>query len=421
MIRVISLILFVGLSFAVTPQSKTDKLKREQKKLENKITNTKSLLKKVTSNREASLNELKLIENQIKSREALLKVYDNQVRMADVYISEKQERVEELTKRMEKLKNQYKEMVLYAYKNRNKNGQMMFVLSSDSYYEAQKRNKYLKSVSALHKKQAALIIQDQMKIKNEIEAIEIEKKKKKEILTQKRLERKDIELDRAKKIEVLEKIKKEESVLMAEIRKNEIKKQSIKKEIDKMIKQELEEIERRRKEAERLRREAARKNGEDISSESQSFTDQSSEGKISSKKFQNNRGALPWPVTKGSITEKFGRNQHPTLSGVYTNNNGIDISCPSNSQVRAIFEGEVTSVFIIPGSGKVVIIKHGNYRTVYSNLKETIVSKGDKVSTKQKIGAILSEDNSLGLLHFELHIVSGTSTKSLNPALWIDR
>ena len=164
MIRVISLVVFVGLSFIGKPQSNSDKLKREQKKLEKKITNTKSLLKKVTSNREASINELMLIENQIKSREALLKVYDNQVKMADVYISEKQEKVQALTKRMEKLKAQYKEMVLYAYKNRNKNGQMMFVLSADSYYEAQKRNKYLKSVSALHKKQAALIVQDQIKI-----------------------------------------------------------------------------------------------------------------------------------------------------------------------------------------------------------------------------------------------------------------
>ena len=214
-------------------------------------------------------------------------------------------------------------------------------------------------------------------------------------------------------MEVLEKIKKEESVLVDEIRKNEIKKQAIKKKIDEAIKRELEEIERKRKEAERRRREAAIQNGQDVSSESLSFTDQSSEGKISSRNFQNNRGALPWPVTTGSITEKFGRNQHPTLNGVYTNNNGIDISCPSNSQVRAIFEGEVTSVFTIPGSGKVVIIKHGNYRTVYSNLKETMVSKGDKVSTKQKIGTILSEDNSLGILHFELHLVSGTSTKVL--------
>ena len=222
-------------------------------------------------------------------------------------------------------------------------------------------------------------------------------------------------------MEVLEKIQNEESVLIAEIRKNEIKKQAIKKKIDDVIRRELEEIERKRKEAERRRREAAKQNGQDISSTTPNFTDQSSEGKISSKKFQNNRGALPWPVAKGSITEKYGKNQHPSLRGVYTNNNGIDISCPSNSLVRSIFEGEVTSVFTIPGSGKVVIIKHGNYRTVYSNLKETRVSKGDKVSTKQQIGTILSEGNTLGILHFELHLVSGTSTKSLNPALWIDR
>jgi len=421
MIRAINLIVFLGLCFAAVSQSKSDKLKREQKKLEKKITNTKSLLKKVTSNREASLNELQLIENQINSREALLKVYDNQVKMADVYIQEKQEKVKELTQRMEKLKAQYKKMVIYAYKNRNKNGQMMFVLSAESYYEAQKRNKYLKSVSALHKKQAALIVQDQIKIKEEIEAIEIEKKKKQETLIQKRQERAEIEVDRGKKMEVLEKIQNEESVLIAEIRKNEIKKQAIKKKIDEVIRRELEEIERKRKEAERRRREAAKQNGEDISSTTPSFTDQSSEGKITSKKFQNNRGALPWPVAKGSITEKYGKNQHPSLSGVYTNNNGIDISCPSNSLVRSIFEGEVTSVFTIPGSGKVVIIKHGNYRTVYSNLKETRVSKGDKVSTKQQIGTILSEGNTLGILHFELHLVSGTSTKSLNPALWIDR
>ena len=145
--RAINLILFFGLCINVLAQTKSDKLKKEQKKLENKISNTKSLLKKVSSSREVSLNELKLIENQINSREALLKVYDNQVKMADVYIQEKQEKVSALTVRMEKLKTQYKEMVLYAYKNRNKSGQMMFVLSADSYYEAQKRNKSIKQRS----------------------------------------------------------------------------------------------------------------------------------------------------------------------------------------------------------------------------------------------------------------------------------
>lgn len=399
----------------VFSQSKSEKLKKEQYKLEKKIANTKSLLKKVSSNKEESLQELQLIENQIKSREALLKVYDNQVKMADIYIQEKESELKALRLRVEKLKTQYKEMILYAYKNRNKNGQMMYVLSADSYYDSQKRNKYLKSVSSLHKKQLALIKQDQIKINQEIAQIEIEKNRKKETLIQKRIEREEIEEDRQKKVELLSSIKSKEDVLIAEIRKNENKKQKIKKRIDEAIKKEIEEIERKR-------REAARNNGTSANSSTNvNFIDESSEGKIVSQKFENNRGTLPWPVEKGSIVERYGRNQHPSLKGVFTNNNGIDISCSINASIRSIFNGEVSSVFTISGSGKVVIIKHGNYRTVYSNLKETTVSKGDKVATKQRIGTVIGEGASLGKLHFEIHKVSGTSTKSLNPVLWIYR
>src|SRR5690606_64102 len=110
------------------------------------------------------------------------------------------------------------------------------------------------------------------------------------------------------------------------------------------------------------------------------------------KNFESNRGKLPWPVAKGSITENYGKNAHPTLPNVFTNNNGIDIGAPKNSQVRAVFEGEVTSVLNIPGAGKVVIIKHGAYRTVYSNLQEAYVSVGDKVGSKQSIGSLLADD-----------------------------
>lgn len=417
----INTILISLFCFGLVAQTQSVKLKKEQKKLEKKISNTKSLLQKVSSSREASFNELKLIENQIDSREALLRVYDNQVKMADVYIQEKKEKVEALTIRMEKLKAQYKEMVLYAYKNRNKSGRMMFILSADNYYEAQKRNKYLKSVSSLHQKQVALITQDQLKINEEIKQIEIEKKNKQVTLTQKRIEREQIELDRIQKETVLIEIKKKEGVLIAEIEKNERKKQEIKRRITEAIKKELAEIERKRREAEKRKRDAAIKNGEDVSRVDLSFTDESSEGKIISNKFQNNKGSLPWPVSKGSITERFGKNQHPTLKGVYTNNDGIDISCPQESIIRAVFEGEVTSVFTIPGAGKVVILKHGNFRTVYSNLKETKVSAGTRISTKQPLGVVLNEESDLGVLHFEVHQVSGASTKSLNPSLWIDR
>ena len=208
--HVINTILVSFFCFGLFAQTQSSKLKKEQKKLEKKISNTKSLLKKVSSSREASFKELKLIENQIDSREALLRVYDNQVKMADVYIQERKEKVEALQLRMEKLKAQYREMVLYAYKNRNKSGRMMFILSADNYYEAQKRNKYLKSVSSLHQKQVALITQDQIKINEEIKQIEIEKQNKQVALTQKRMEREEIESDRIQKEIVLAEIKKKE-------------------------------------------------------------------------------------------------------------------------------------------------------------------------------------------------------------------
>ncbi|HIP32141.1 MAG TPA: M23 family metallopeptidase, partial [Crocinitomicaceae bacterium] len=139
-----------------------------------------------------------------------------------------------------------------------------------------------------------------------------------------------------------------------------------------------------------------------------------------SASFEGNKGRLPWPVSKGSITEKFGKNPHPTLKNVYTNNRGIDISSPKNAQVRAVFEGEVTSVLSIPGAGKVIILKHGNYRTVYSNLKDTYVSKGDKVTTKKVIGSLLTKDKqNMSVVHFELHKVVGSSVTCLNPSLWV--
>ena len=137
--------------------------------------------------------------------------------------------------------------------------------------------------------------------------------------------------------------------------------------------------------------------------------------------MKKNKGTLPWPVESGAITERFGKNKHPSLKDVYTNNNGIDISCRSGAPIRAIFSGKVTAVFPIPGAGKVIILKHGNYRTVYSNLKESFVSIGDEVKTKTEIGIVSATESSLGTLHFEVHLVSGMTTKSLNPSLWIDR
>lgn len=397
-------------------QSTSEKLKNEQKRLERKIADTKLLLKKSQSNTASSLNELKVIENQISYRERLLKNYDNQIRGAELKVEKKENQIETLTSKVDRLKAQYKKLLLYAYKHRNKYGRMMFIFSADSYFEAIKRNKYLQKISEIQKKQFILIKQHQALIKEEIASIQEEKALKLSVIEEKKKERTEIQKDKEKQEVIYQKFKQEEDKLVAKLREEEKNRAVLQARIAEAIRKEIAAAEERR------RKEAVANKSETSTAGTTTSTVAFAETKESaalSKSFEGNRGKLPWPVEKGTVTESFGKNPHPTLKNVYTNNRGIDISAPKNSQVRAVFEGEVTSVLNIPGAGKVIIIKHGNYRTVYSNLQDTYVQKGDKVSTKKVIGSLLSKNSNLSIAHFEIHKVSGSDVTCLNPSLWV--
>jgi septal ring factor EnvC (AmiA/AmiB activator) len=449
-INLVVLLLFFGF---VNGQTSSDKLKKEQQKLEKKISNTKVLLNKVKSSSQASLNELKLIDNQIKSREALVRVFDNQVRVAEIKMVEKKQEVNQLKARLIQLKKQYKSMLLYAYKHRNNYGKIMFILSSDNYNEASKRTKYLKKVAGIQKKQMALILQHRSLIHKELNQIKEEKETKSKALEEKKIEREQITKDKFSKEKTYQKFKQEEQKLYAQLKEDERKKEELKQKINAAIRADIarQEAERARKEAEALKKreadakkkkeqeELARKNKEKEKGKTPSTTTtpektpekepeetkapvfvETSEGSVAGKNFESNKGRLPAPVSSGSIVESFGRNAHPTLPDVFTNNNGVDYACSKGANVRAIFEGEVTSVFSITGAGKVVIIKHGNYRSVYSNLKETYVSIGSKVSTKQAIGSLMIDGN-VSVCHFEIHQIVNGVPKCLNPQLWVGR
>ncbi len=419
-------ILFLLLSTVVFGQSTSEKLKREQDRLEKKINDTKLLLSKSQSNTASSLNELKVIENQIAFREQLLRNYDNQIRGAELNVQKKTLQIAELNEKIDGLKKQYKQLLVYAYKHRNKYGKLMYLFSSENYYEALKRKKYLERISEIQQKQFLAIQQNQALIKKEIEAIEKEKKYKLLMMGEKSKEKAAIEQDRIKQQEVYAKFKEEEGALLAQLREEERKKEVLRNQINAAIKKEIAEAEARRKREEEARRKAElAKNPTSTApvkeTETIAFTETKEAAKLSAS-FEGNKGKLPWPVDKGSITEHFGKNEHPTLKNVYTNNRGIDISSPKNAQVRAVFDGEVTSVLSIPGAGKVVIIKHGNYRTVYSNLKDTYVSVGTKVTTKKVIGSLLTKDKqNMSIAHFEIHHVVGSNVTCLNPSLWVSQ
>lgn len=429
--NVINLLLFLSLTWHSFAQQDQKQLKREQQKLEKRISNTKKLLSKVKNNSQASLNEIRLIENQIKSREALVNLFDNQVRTAEMKIVQKKIEIKRLRAKLSSLKEQYRKMFLYAYKHRGNYNKVMYLLASSDYNEALRRNRYLKKVAKVQRKQAVLIKQHQQLIYKEINQIDKEKQIKQQALLEKQNERQLIEKDKVKKEKSYQKFKKEEQALVSQLKEDERKKIQLKKQIDAAIRADI---------AKEQAREAARK-AEQVKKQEKTptttaptnspataatpapkrvATPVSTEGAAIGKSFETNRGRLPWPVDNGSVTEKFGRNYHPTLSGIEWNNNGIDITCNKGSRVRAVFEGEVTTVFSVPGAGKVVIVKHGAYRTVYGNLAETFVGVGSKVSTKQAIGTLLNDDG-VSVCHFEVHQVVGVNPITLNPSLWIGR
>ena len=429
--NVINLLLFLSLNWLSFAQQDQKQLKREQQKLEKRISNTKKLLGKVKNNSQASLNEIRLIENQIKSREALVNLFDNQVRTAEMKIVQKKIEIKRLRTKLSTLKQQYRKMFLYAYKHRGNYNKVMYLLASSDYNEALRRNRYLKKVAKVQRKQAALIKQHQQLIYKEINQIDKEKQIKQQALFEKQNERQLIEKDKVKKEKSYQKFKKEEQALVSQLKQDERKKIQLKKQIDAAIRADIakEQAREAARKAEQAKKQEKTPNATDPTSSSTTAakpdpkrvaTPVSIEGAAIGKSFETNRGRLPWPVDNGSVTEKFGRNYHPTLSGIEWNNNGIDITCNTGSRVRAVFEGEVTTVFSVPGAGKVVIVKHGAYRTVYGNLAETFVRVGSKVSTKQAIGTLLN-DNGVSVCHFEVHQVVGVNPVTLNPSLWIGR
>jgi septal ring factor EnvC (AmiA/AmiB activator) len=416
------LVFFFHVGFGFSQQN-PDNLKKEQRKLEKKISQTKSLLKKVQANTNNSLHEVRLLDHQIKSREALVRVFDSQVKMADIKILQKKNDVSRLKERLVRLKDQYRKMLRFAYKKRNNTGRLMFLLSANTYQEAVRRNSYLKKVAHLQRRQVDLIKQHQSLIEREITQINTEKTEKELTLHEKKAEKEKIEADKQQKEKSYTKLKKEEEKLLVQLKEEEKKRKKIEGQIQSAILAEARKEEKRRKEKQNVKATTptdANKTPAKTSTPTYKPETLSSEGTIAGKNFESNKGGLPSPVGNGTITSRFGRNAHPTLKDVYENNNGIDISCSAGSTVRAVYEGEVSSVFSIAGAGKVVIIKHGNYRSVYSNLSSVSVSVGQEVSSKQSIGTLITEGN-ISTLHFEIHSVSGINTTPLNPSVWLSR
>lgn len=425
------MLLFLPSLFAQKKGS--DRLKQEQKRLEQQLATTKSLLEASRKETENSFDEVRLLDQQIKTRERLLNNIDNQLRASDLKILQKQQNIQRLETEIETLKEQFAKLLIYAYKKRSKYGDLMFIFSAPSLEQALKRKLYLEKLTEVQQKQLRVIQENMTLLADEVVALEEEKEIQLALANQKRTEREEILVSKREKEKIYQAFKQKEQQILAELKGQEEQQEQLRLAIQKAIEKEIAEEQAR---LEKIRREEeARKRAEEAKKTDDLATvvppDEADkpapfivtkEVALEGASFAANKGRLPWPVEKGTITQGYGKRAHPTLPDVIINNNGVDISTPKNALVRAVFDGEVASVTSILGAGKVVIVKHGNYRSVYTNLDDVYVSKGSKVTAKMPIGSLMpSRDGNLSIAHFEVHEVVDGKLKQLNPELWIAR
>ena len=380
-------------------QKKSELLKKQEKILLEKIENTKVLINQTRATKKLTLSEINIVNRQIRYRQKLIDNYNFQLRKMDEKIQEINRQVNSLKNTNKILKEEYKKMLLYAFKNRDPNYKFLYIISASTFSEAFHRMKYiqhykdyrLKQIDRIKKTQEALAISKEQlneEIKNKKDLLEIKEKEKLNYLT-----------DKNSQLISLEKIKRNENKLAEELEKNNAERREIAKAVKKAIEDEIKALEKLKKAKFSL----------------------TPEGLAMSKSFNKNKGKLIWPVERGEITSKYGRHQHHVVSTAFVDNNGIDITTSKNANVRSVFKGKVTSVLIIPGAGRVVMVSHGEYRTVYANLQEVYVKKGDIVKPKENLGKLLAKESGISESHFEIWRILSSGMNTVNPSLWLSK
>jgi septal ring factor EnvC (AmiA/AmiB activator) len=393
-------LIFVVIQQGLFAQSKKE-LENKKKQLQKEIIQTESLLNETKKNKKLSLNQLVTLNKKISVREQLIATIQAEIRIAEKQIKDNKAIIASLENDLQKLKEEYARMIYYAYKNQDAYSRIMFIFSAQDFSQAYRRLKYMQQYSFYRHKQAEMIEKTQDLLNKKIAELEEKKRQKQELLGIEEQEKQQLAKEKSEQEKTLTQLQEQEKELMKKIKEKEQEQKQLQLAIQRIIEEEI-----------RKSREKAKTDGTKPAEQGLTLTP---EAQKLSNTFEANKGKLPWPVAEGIITGKHGEQPHPVLKGITIKNNGVDISTKKDALVRAVFEGEVTGLATVPGFGKVVMVRHGEYLTVYSNLRDVLVKKGDKIKTKQNIGVVETDENNKTEVHFE--IWKGSTL--MNPETWL--
>ena len=371
-------------------------LQAQRDALEKKLATTERLLSEAASNKNDALVSLRLIDERMLLREQLINHHRAEIRSIERSMTSTDSEIRTLEGHVSALKDEYARMIQAAHKQSLAYNPWLYLFSAADFNQASIRFRMLQSYSTLRKDHVAQIESAQIDLSDNRANLVTEKSEMETALKDVRNERNALAKDRETRAGIVRDLKGKESRLRAEVKTSKAEQKRLNESIRKIIEAEL-------------AAERASSAGEFALTP---------EGKIVSAAFESNRASLPWPVLRGIITGKFGKQSHPTLPGITFENNGVDISTEAASSVLAVFAGNVSSVFPIPGAGETVILSHGAFRTVYSNLEGVRLKKGERIEAREKIGTV-RPNNSQNVLHFEVWKVAGTSQTPQNPSAWL--
>lgn len=373
-----------------------EELQKQREELNQKIEYTKSLIDKTKQTKESTNEELVIINKQINFRQQLIANIQNEIESIESEIQEKENEIIELENEIKALKEEYGDMIYHAYKNRSAHDRLMYIFASENFNQAYKRLKILQQYAKVRKIQAESIQNSQQMLTETVDELESSVNEKRKLLNSRETEFNELASDRENQKKVLTSLQQKEKSLLQQQQQQERERDKLNAAIRKKIEEEL----------------AAERN------KNNGTFELTPEGKIISENFEKNKGKLPWPVTHGVIVSSFGKHPHPVLPGISIENKGIDIATDKHTTVYSIFGGTVTSVFSLPGAGYNVIITHGNYKTVYTNLRDVDVSKGDKVELRTAIGSLMSNGEK-NTAHIEIWKVNNQGGDPQNPEHWL--
>ncbi len=394
-VRILLIILFISILLPknqIYCQTKSE-LQNRKKKLQDEISLTNKLLNDIQEKEKNSIEEYNLKNEKISLQSNYIHEINEQINLIGIHISNNEKNIDSLNTELSVIRKEYGKLIYIAYKNRYTGNPIMFILAADNLNQAYKRIKYIQEYSEYRK--------------NEVKKIEV-------LISEISFKSNELKSNKQKKINLLVDVKREKSSLQKDIdEKKQLIRQLKKKETS--IKQDL--LEKKRI-ADKLEKEIENLIKVEMSKGSSNnyYNRLTPEEKIISSNFSANMGKLPWPTQQGVITGRFGTHPHPVVKGVIINNHGIDITTIKNAEVRCIFDGVVSRILTIMGSSYTVIVRHGNYLSVYHNLSEVNVRQGQIVKMKQIIGRVKNEPNSNAAV---LHVELWKEQEILNPEKWL--